>query len=124
GDFSDRALSRTNNAFFGCVRPRARRTAGGRTDLLCDAQQPRDGTVKHTSTPNIVEFTTDPQLLNLTLSLPQETLLRGIYGLPLPTSAEQNIWQRCTGGRRYREGHEFSEVSMPCGARGGKTSRI
>ena len=33
--------------------------------------------------PDIIEFVTDPQLLNLTLSEAQETLLRAIYGLPL-----------------------------------------
>ena len=31
--------------------------------------------------PNIVEFVTDPQLLGLSISAAQETLLRAIYGL-------------------------------------------
>ena len=37
------------------------------------------------SIPSIIEFTTDPQLLGLSLSDAQETLLRSIYGLPLST---------------------------------------
>jgi hypothetical protein len=74
--------------------------------------------------PNIVEFVTDPQLLNLTVSVAQETLLRAMYGLPLTTQDQRDAWQVCSGGRRYREGHRPAEVSVISGARGGKGSRI
>src|SRR5688500_1229569 len=74
--------------------------------------------------PNIVEFVTDPHLLDLSVSLAQETLLRGIYGLPLPTQDHRDYWHACTGGRPYREGHQFPEVTGACGARAGKDSRV
>jgi len=73
--------------------------------------------------PTILEFCTDPQLLALSLSPAQETLLRAIYGLPL--DAEQlALWRRCTGREGYRPGHVFSEVTVICGAGSGKDSRI
>src|SRR5205814_2138043 len=34
------------------------------------------------------------------------------------------IWDLCTGGRVYRENHQFAELTCICGARGGKDSRI
>lgn len=74
--------------------------------------------------PNIVEFTTDPQLLGLSISIAQETLLRGIYGLPLPTQDHRDVWHLCTGGRPYRDGHQYPEVTVIAGARSGKDSRI
>jgi hypothetical protein len=74
--------------------------------------------------PTIVEFATDPQLLRLSLSLAQETLLRGIYGLPLPTQEHREIWHACSGGRTYREGHQYAEATVIAGARAGKDSRI
>jgi hypothetical protein len=76
------------------------------------------------STPNIVEFVTDPQLLGLSVSLAQETLLRGLYGLPLPSQDHRDVWHLCTGGRAYSEGHAFPEATVVSGARGGKDSRI
>jgi hypothetical protein len=75
-----------------------------------------------TSAPNIVEFVTDPQLLGLSISPAQETLLRGIYGLPLVSQEQRDIWQLCT--EREYPGHPFSEVTVISGARGGKDSRI
>jgi len=73
--------------------------------------------------PTIIEFCTDPRLLALTLSPAQETLLRAIYGLPL--DADQLVlWRQCTGREGYRPGHAFSEVTVICGARSGKDSRI
>ena len=74
--------------------------------------------------PTILEFATDPQLLNLSLSIAQETLLRGIYGLSLPTGEHHDIWHACTGGRTYRDGHHYPEVTVIAGARAGKDSRI
>ena len=50
---------------------------------------------------SIVDFVTDPQLLGLSISTPQETLLRAVYGLPL-TESMLKIWQRCTGREIYR----------------------
>ena len=75
-------------------------------------------------TPTIVEFATDSQLLNLSLSLAQDTLLRGIYGLPLRTTEQRDLWHACTGGRTYRADHHYPEVTVIAGARAGKDSRI
>jgi hypothetical protein len=73
---------------------------------------------------DIVEFVTDDQLLGLSISPAQETLLRGIYGLPLRNDKQRDLWTLCTGGRPYREGHRFAEVTVLAGARSGKDSRI
>jgi hypothetical protein len=73
--------------------------------------------------PNIIEFITDPALLGLTLSVAQETLLRGIYGLPLPTEEHRDLWHRCTGRTSY-PAMPFQEVTVIAGARAGKDSRI
>ena len=72
--------------------------------------------------PNIVEFVTDPRLLNLSLSEPQEVLLRAIYGLPLSDS-QLDVFYLCTGRHTYTP-HGFSEATILCGARAGKDSRI
>lgn len=72
--------------------------------------------------PNIIEFTTDPQLLGLSLSEAQETLLRAIYGLPL-TPDQMELWRSCTGREDY-PAEPFSEVTVVAGARAGKDSRI
>ena len=72
--------------------------------------------------PTIVEFVTDPQLLGLTLSDAQETLLRAIYGLPL-IDGQLDLWRTCTGRETY-PGKPFSEVTVIAGARAGKDSRI
>ena len=69
-------------------------------------------------TPNIVEFVTDPQLLGLTISEAQETLLRAIYGLPMPR-AMQEVFFACTG-RQDNTGHGFGETTVVAGARAGK----
>ena len=74
------------------------------------------------STPNIVEFTTDPQLLGLSISEPQETLLRASDGLPL-SSSQMDIFHLCTGRERY-SGHAFGEITALEGARSGKDSRF
>lgn len=76
------------------------------------------------SRPDIIEFITDPQLLGLTLSPAQETLLRGTYGLPLVTDEQLDLWRCATGRHSYVPGHPFGEVCALCGARGGKGSRI
>ena len=73
--------------------------------------------------PDIVEFVTDPQLLGLTVSPAQETLLRGIYGLPLPSADHLDLWRQCTGRTTY-PAQPFGEVTVIAGARAGKDSRI
>lgn len=72
--------------------------------------------------PSIVEFVTDSQLLGLTLSDPQETLLRAIYGMPLD-STQREIFALCTGRDDY-PGVAFQEATILAGARAGKDSRI
>lgn len=75
------------------------------------------------SIPSIIEFVTDPQLLGLSLSPAQETLLRGIYGLPLPSESHAAIFTQCTGRASYPR-QSFGEVTVVAGARAGKDSRI
>jgi len=77
--------------------------------------------VSRRDTPSIVEFVTDPQLLGLSISPAQETLLRATYGLPL-TEEQFGLWRRCTGREMY-PATPFGETTDICGARGGKTSR-
>ncbi len=72
--------------------------------------------------PSIIEFVTDTQLLGLTLSDAQETLLRAIYGLPLG-KGQPDLWRTCTGRGAYSS-KPFSEVTVIAGARAGKDSRI
>ena len=72
--------------------------------------------------PTIIEVVTDPQLLNLSVSLAQGTLLKSFYGLPL-TREERPIWHQCTGRSTY-PGRPFREMTVLAGARGGKDSRI
>jgi hypothetical protein len=43
------------------------------------------------ATPDIVEFVKDPQLLGLSVSPAQETLLRAIYGLSMPRTSSSSI---------------------------------
>jgi hypothetical protein len=72
--------------------------------------------------PDIIEFVTDPQLLNLTLSEAQATLLRAIYGLPLSPD-QLDLFRACTG-RQHAPAGGFGEVTVVAGARAGKDSRI
>lgn len=72
----------------------------------------------------IASFTKSPRFLGLEISECQETLLRSFYGLPLVTEAQREYWIICAGGRLYREGHAFGNLTATCGARGGKDSRI
>jgi hypothetical protein len=74
------------------------------------------------SVPDVVEFVTDAQLLGLTLSEAQETLLRAIYGLPL-SEAQAACFRLCTGREQPPAGG-FGEVTVVAGARAGKDSRI
>jgi hypothetical protein len=72
--------------------------------------------------PDIIEFVTDPQLLGLTVSPAQETLLRGIYGLPLPSADHLDLWRQCTGRETY-PAQPFGEITVIAGARAGKDSQ-
>jgi hypothetical protein len=72
--------------------------------------------------PSIVDFVTDPQLLGLSISPAQETLLRSTYGLPL-TADQLEIFRKCSGRSNY-PGQPFGEVTVIAGARSGKDSRI
>jgi len=65
--------------------------------------------------PSIIEFTTDPQMLGLSLSPAQETVLRAIYGLPL-TDDQLELYRGCTGRTTYAE-RPFGEVTVVAGAR-------
>ena len=67
------------------------------------------------SVPDIIQFVRDPQLLGLSLSPAQETLLRAIYGLPL-TPPQRELWHLCTGRESY-PAQPFSEVTILAGAR-------
>ena len=72
--------------------------------------------------PDIIEFVTDPQLLGLSLSPAQETLLRSIYGLALSPD-QLDLFRQCTG-REHLPSGPFAEVTVLAGARAGKDSRI
>jgi hypothetical protein len=73
--------------------------------------------------PSIIELVTDPQLLGLSISLAQETVLRAIYGEPFPSAEYTAIWEQCTG-RLNEPTAPFGEVTVVAGARSGKDSRI
>lgn len=75
---------------------------------------------------NLVDFVTSPEFLDLRVSPAQETLLRAIDGLPLVNNEQRDLWTLCTGRSidDYLEGHRYPEVTVVCGARSGKDSRI
>lgn len=75
-------------------------------------------------TPTIIEFCTDPQLLDLKLSPAQEALLRAIYGLPFRDAEQEALYRRCTGREEPPPSEGFREVTVVAGARSGKDSRI
>ena len=56
----------------------------------------------------VVEFAEDPQLLNLSLSPAQRTLLKSFYGEPL-TDAEAAIFRQCA--ERDYEPYEYCELT-------------
>lgn len=72
--------------------------------------------------PTITELVSDPQLLALSLSAAQQTLLKAIYGLPLDAE-ELALWAQCTG-RPSPPTAPFQEVTVLAGARAGKDSRV
>jgi hypothetical protein len=74
------------------------------------------------SKPEIDEYVTDPQLLGLSVSPAQRTLLRSLYGLPL-TSEQEELFRLCTGRDTYVP-HDYPEGTILAGARAGKDSRI
>lgn len=72
--------------------------------------------------PSIIDFVEDANLLNLSVSPAQRTLLKAIYGLSLSPD-ERAIYRECTGRETYHA-RPFGEVTVVSGARGGKDSRI
>jgi hypothetical protein len=72
--------------------------------------------------PTIIEFLTDSQLLGLSISPAQETLLRTIYALPM-TPEQAEIFRLATG-REAPPAKEAGESTVIAGARSGKDSRI
>jgi hypothetical protein len=72
--------------------------------------------------PSLLEFVTDPQLLGLTVSPAQATLLKALDGQGLDAE-ELALWRLCTGRQTYR-GVKFLEATVICGARSGKDSRV
>ncbi len=77
---------------------------------------------RRSTAPNIIDFITDTNLLGLSLSDAQETLLRTVYGLPL-SKTHLELYRQCTG-RENAPKNAFSEVTVVAGARAGKDSRI
>ena len=72
---------------------------------------------------DIIEACRDARLLNIPLSLGQETLLRALYGLSL-NQEQLDLYCRATGRSSYTPGFEQREGSVICGRRAGKSSRI
>src|SRR5262245_56293752 len=64
----------------------------------------------------------DRQLLGLSISPAQETLLRAIYGLPM-SEGQLELYRLCTG-RQEPPSASFGEVTVIACARSGKDSRI
>ena len=58
----------------------------------------------------------------MSISDPQEVLLRSIYGMDL-SGSQLDIYRQCTGRDEYHH-HGFSECTVLAGARSGKDSRI
>jgi hypothetical protein len=72
--------------------------------------------------PSLYEFVTDPQLLGLTVSPAQRSLLKAMEGNGLD-GEEMELWTACTGRAEY-PAIRFGEVTVIAGARAGKDSRI
>ncbi len=72
--------------------------------------------------PGIADFVEDKQLLGLSVSPAQRTLLKAIYGLPLE-GEERDLWRQCTGRPTY-PARPFAEATVIAGARAGKDSRV
>ena len=72
---------------------------------------------------NIITLCRDTNLLNLSLSPAQETILRAAYGLPLAPE-QRAIYHKITGRSQYAVGHRYQELTVVAGARSGKDSRI
>jgi hypothetical protein len=72
--------------------------------------------------PTVLEFATDRQLLNLSLSEAQRVLLGAAYALPL-TRAQRALYRECTG-RSTVPPRPVELLTVVAGARSGKDSRI
>jgi hypothetical protein len=72
---------------------------------------------------DIITACKDARLLNIPLSLAQETCLRALYGLPMDQQ-QVDLYCRASGRNSYVPGTEQREGSIICGRRAGKSSRI
>lgn len=73
---------------------------------------------------DIIAALKDPRLINdPEISPAQETLLRSIYGLPLASEEQLEIFRRATGRDAYVP-RVFRDASVLSGRRGGKTVKI
>jgi len=73
--------------------------------------------------PTLVDFVTDKQMLGLSISPAQRTLLKVIDASPTLSPKETEIFARCTGRVTYTP-REYPEFTVIAGARAGKDSRI
>ncbi len=72
---------------------------------------------------DIIKFVRDKNLINdQSLSMPQEVLLKSIYGSPL-TDKELDVFKTYTGRSTY-QAQEQQEVDAICGRRSGKDDKI
>jgi hypothetical protein len=72
---------------------------------------------------NIIEAIKDPAIIGDDISAAQETYLRVLYGLPLTTDEQLEIFEKATG-LRYYQPSEFRESTAICGRRSGKSSKL
>ena len=72
---------------------------------------------------DIITACKDARLLNIPLSLAQETCLGALYGLPMDQQ-QVDLYCRASGRNSYVPGTEQREGSIICGRRAGKSSRI
>lgn len=73
---------------------------------------------------NIIEFTTDPDLVNdQSLSPAQRMALKAVYGLELDDE-ELSLYTQTTGLSEYFSGKEWTEATFILGRRSGKSDKI
>ena len=74
--------------------------------------------------PDISQFSR--HVLGLDLSDAQDTILRAYYRVPPASSTQADLFEEIGGGRPWpaKDGPPISELTVPAGARGGKSSHI
>jgi hypothetical protein len=75
-----------------------------------------------TTLPSIIEATTEPRILDDSLSVAQEAFLRLVYGLSL-TPEQAEIAHEATGLKEF-EPRAYRTAFLCCGRRSGKSTRI